>query len=304
MILFVIIVILLVLLYYKDYLRDLSFPFYSSTVIIMHNKPRLVVSLTTSPTRIFYIKPVIDSIMKQTIPADRIYLNLPNVFKRDNTVFSKPLPDFITKNPMIYVNWCEDFGPITKVLPTVPLEKDANTLILSIDDDIEYPVNFIETFLAFYKAYPNACITGTSYMYYEGNDKDKYLLNNYGLEGSLVELVEGYSGVLYHKEFLENINTSWLDEKSCKFGDDFYISNELRRKNIPIIKIGWRYLPIMKIKPLEYGFNSDALHKGAGGGNDKNYIKCSSILEKNNELYIDYYRRKATTTPTPIVNVS
>lgn len=307
---FVILCILLVLIYYKDYLRDLSFPIYSSSVIVLDKRPRLVVSLTTSPRRIKHIQPVIDSIMKQTIKPDRIYLNLPNVFKRDNSVFQKPLPEFITNNPLVYVNWCEDMGPITKVLPTIELEKDPETLILSIDDDIYYSPDHIELFLAFSKAYPNTCITGTSYMHYDKEDNQDIQQNNYGLEGIAVELVEGFSGVLYRKEFLENINTQWLKENACKFGDDFYISNELRRKNIPIIKIGWRYLPIMKIKPLDYGLNSDALHNGAKGGNGNNYFKCSEFLEQHNDLHINYFNKsglksnlkffKPTPTITPI----
>lgn len=287
-------VLLLLTYMYKDYLRDAWFR--SSVIVLaLEHPPRLVVSLTTSPKRIEYLEPVIDSIMKQTIVPEKIYLNLPELFKRDNTMFKKPLPEFITSNHLIYINWCEDIGPITKILPTIKLEPNPDTLILSIDDDIYYPPSLIETFLAFSQAYPDACITGTSYMYYDKPDKIKYSRNDYHLEGEPVELVEGYSGVLYHQKHLLNFDTRWLDTKSCAFGDDFYISNELRKKNIPIIKIGRKYAPIMNITPLEYGLKSDALHNGVAGGNSDNYIKCSAVLEKNNNLFIDYHRKVNST---------
>ena len=43
---------------------------------------KFCVSLTTIPSRINNIKPTIESIAKQSVKPSKIYLNLPNKFKR------------------------------------------------------------------------------------------------------------------------------------------------------------------------------------------------------------------------------
>ena len=45
---------------------------------------KFVVSFTTSPERISKIKPMIDSILKQSMAPDLFLLNIPEVFPRTN----------------------------------------------------------------------------------------------------------------------------------------------------------------------------------------------------------------------------
>ena len=240
----------------------------------------IVVSLTTSPKRISKIQPVIDCIEKQTIKPKYICLNLPRVYKRDNTTFAEPLPDFIANNQFVYVNWCEDIGPATKVISTAQVERDPDTLILSIDDDTYYPPMLIETFLQFSRWYPDAVITGTSHM------KDYRYVN--GHYGTYVELLEGFSGVLYKQRFLSGIDLHFLKERSCYLGDDFFLSNEILKQNVPIVMIGKRIEAIKKIRQLDYGFETDALHR-TNKGNIDNYKVCAKILDRHGQLYVTYY---------------
>lgn len=264
-------------------------------VKVIPKKPRIVISLTTSPTRITKLQPVIDSMMKQTIQPDKIYLNLPNVFKRDNTTFTLPLPEFITQNKSIYVHFCEDIGPATKILPVLSLEKDPDTILISIDDDINYPPQLIETFLGFSQDYPDACLTGTSYMLKENTNK-MYSNTPEKLQGQEVELLEGYSGVLYKRKFfseavLKKLYKSINENKGCKFGDDFSISNALISEGIQIIMIGITFNAVAEIMPFEYGFQNDALHLGSSGKyNNQNYESCSNYLQQNGELVINYHK--------------
>lgn len=237
---------------------------------------RIVVSLTTSPKRISKIQPVIECIEKQTIKPKYICLNLPRVYKRDNTTFQEPLPDFIVNNPFVYVNWCEDIGPATKVIPTAQVERDPDTLILSIDDDTYYPPMLIETFLQFSRWYPDAVITGTSFM-------------STSHDGTYVQLLEGFSGVLYKQRYLSRVDLHFLKERSCYLGDDFFLSNEILKQNVPIVRIGRQIEAIRKIKQLDYGFQMDALHLTNKGNND-NYKACAKILDRHGQLYITYYK--------------
>ena len=49
---------------------------------LKNSKDKVIISLTTSPTRILLMEPVINSILNQSYPPDLIRINIPKVFKR------------------------------------------------------------------------------------------------------------------------------------------------------------------------------------------------------------------------------
>lgn len=276
--------------------------------INFYSKPRIVVSLTTSPQRIHNIKAVLDAISNQTLKPDRIYLNLPKVFKRNNTTFDSKLPYFINDNPLVYVNFCDDIGPATKIIPTVLKEFWPNTYIFSIDDDTYYPKNTLEQFVNAANVFDNSIITGTSFI------KNNSIIDNkwfYDIKssklpifyGELVDILEGFSGVLYKRKYFSSsfMNDFYkdLNENSCKFGDDFYLSNLFKKHNIKIVSLNL-YINRGKfnndfVYQFHYGFGKDALHKGGdnktGVNNTDNYKVCTNYLDNKKELFIDYFKK-------------
>lgn len=235
--------------------------------------PEIIVSLTTSPKRIHKIKPLIDIIMNQTLPPDKMVLNLPYVFKRDNSFFSE-IPDFITNHPKIIVNRCEDIGPITKIIPTIQLYSNKpETIVISIDDDTEYCSNFIEVYLQYSQLHPNSVVVSATQLMVD-----------------LKYFIEGFKGVLYKVKFFKNFDYSSLGKENqpleCYLADDFVISNYLAKENIPVFHI----YDDSVVTQLDYGFQEDALHNGADNiavSNVDNYEKCSSYLLQNNQLYLN-----------------
>jgi hypothetical protein len=247
--------------------------------------PKIVISMTTSPKRIVHIESLLTILSNQTTPPNQIVLNLPYVFKRTNMEFGQ-IPEFVENNPLVRVNRCEDIGPATKILPTAGLFTDPETIIISVDDDIEYRNNFIETLLTYSKKHPDAVITGESFMRIDAPEdaKDKTAV--------YAELVEGYSAVLYKKRFLDNIPIADFVKypKFCYMADDFLLSNFLRKQNISIIvadePVGNKTTVNIY---LDYGSKDDALKNGADGttkNNIDNYKKCSNYLKENGDLYI------------------
>ena len=235
---------------------------------------RIVVSLTTSPRRINSIKPVIDCILNQTLKPVKIYLNLPKIFKRNNSKFGK-IPDFITNNSLIHINYCEDIGPLTKILPTAILLKNSRDvdLIVSVDDDIIYDKNTLQKFAQESINNPNIVLTGSSWTCNNLNE---------------CQIVEGWSGVGYKPEFLFDFDTSVLNDIECYLSDDFLISNHLSKKGIKIKRIN-----TVK-QPQNYGEEEDALHKGIVtdnwvNGKNYRYQDCSKLLSNNSKLYLKYY---------------
>jgi hypothetical protein len=250
-----------------------------------NNSSEIIVSMTTSPKRIGNIEPLLKCISNQSIPPNKIVLNLPFIFKRTNMEFDE-IPDFIINNPFVRINRCEDIGPSTKILPTALLFSDPETIIISVDDDIEYRDNFIETLIKYSSKHPDAVITGESFMRIKSTEDaiDK--------TATYAELVEGYSAVLYKKKFLDKIPIEEFIKypRFCYMADDFLLSNYLRKNNIPIIvadePVGNKTTVNIY---LEYGSQDDALKNGADGttiDNIDNYKKCSNYLKSNGDLYI------------------
>ena len=255
-------------------------------ILLIKNKSKLtnvnqeiIISLTTSPKRINKLENLFNTLSNQTIKPLKIVLNLVHVFKRNNTLFDK-IPDFILNNELVQINRCEDIGPSTKILPTVWLFKDnPETIIISVDDDIEYKNNLVELLLNYSNKYPDCVITGESFM----RLKDNY-----------AELVEGYSSVLYKQKFLNGLNQQEVLNypKYCYLADDFILSNYLRKNNTKIVVLD-NNKPYSNIY-LDYGNDEDALRNGAHGesvNNMDNYKKCNNYLKKIDNLYINYFEK-------------
>jgi len=114
---------------------------------------RIVISLTTVPDRVKLLKPVIKSLLDQSVKVDQIVLNLPKLCKE------KPydVPDDLKKMCNIFT--CgRDYGPGTKFIPTILREQEADTIIIMLDDDYIYGFNFIETILNEYNKNPDCSI--------------------------------------------------------------------------------------------------------------------------------------------------
>jgi hypothetical protein len=247
----------------------------------LKNKVPVIISLTTSPTRINNIKPVIDSILNQTIQPNSIYLNLPFVYKRTSDKFNK-IPDFLN-HPKIQINYVEDIGPITKILPTLRNNFIDDPLIISIDDDTIYGIKMIEIMLKYHQAFPNSVLTGSSYKNYS-----KLILDP--LPHRIGNMVEGFSGIAYPYKMFKNMDIDLNIPKECYFSDDFIISNYINNKNIPIITVR-NNDTLYKVKQLNFGFEKDALHRGAGAMiigakniHNANYSKCANYYNNKNEL--------------------
>jgi hypothetical protein len=276
----------------------------------------LVVSLTTSPTRIGQIKPMLDSVMAQTYKPDRIILNLPKVFGRTGDMFALPLPDFITNNPLIQVNFCDDIGPATKIISSLPLVSNPNTYIISVDDDTYYPPYLFGLYMKYTRLFPDCIITGSTFIENTDRLERRWFRNIVNQKiprftGKLADLLEGFSGVLYRRDYFSQELLSdfykHLNVKSCRLGDDFYLSNLFKkwRRKIVSLDIQHTYENFNPnwISQFKYGFNEDALHKHQDSnyqvdttyqvpdGNSNNYRNCTKILDENDDLYIDYFQK-------------
>ncbi|MEY8515924.1 hypothetical protein AALC25_03150 [Lachnospiraceae bacterium 29-84] len=118
-----------------------------------NRKEKLVVSLTTFPKRIHTVEVAIKSIMCQTVKPDKIILWL------SKEQFGEMIPDnlrfYVEKG--LTVRFCEDDLKSHKKYFYI-LKEQKKELIVTIDDDLIYPENLLESLLIKHKDYPNAVV--------------------------------------------------------------------------------------------------------------------------------------------------
>lgn len=109
----------------------------------------IVVSLTTHGKRIYDVALAIESIMQQSMKANRIILWLSDSFQ--NTKLPKLL--VLQQKRGLEVAFCKDLGPYTKLIPA--LKRFPNEAIITIDDDAFYDYDVLERLIKAYLANPS-----------------------------------------------------------------------------------------------------------------------------------------------------
>ena len=177
----------------------------------------IYISLSTIPSRIKNINKSIESFLNQTLKPDKIFINIPNKYRRfEQMIDEKDIPKF--NNNIVEITRCDDFGPGTKLMGSLEKLK-KNSLIILADDDNIYENYMVEKFYYFYKVAPE-----NAYSFYVhpldnfpiGQGADGFAISTNHLEGI--------------KKFYEKIVK---DYKELFLYDDLWISYFLHffRKN-------------------------------------------------------------------------
>ena len=99
---------------------------------------RIIISMTSWPKRIGNVKTVLESLLKQTVKADLIELNLSlQEFPNKEIDLPEDLNDLINNNKCIEINWVEEnTGVFKKLIPTIKkFLGEEEYYLLSVDDD-------------------------------------------------------------------------------------------------------------------------------------------------------------------------
>jgi hypothetical protein len=145
-----IISLIITLLYYFGIIRyfEMHFSGYEKYLNNYKNlekaseKNKVVISLTTTPDKIKKLKPILNSLLDQTVKVDQIALNIPK-----DKEYNIPQE----YNDILNVFYCgQDYGCATKFIPTILREDSENTIILILDDKYIYGKDYIETMIEHY----------------------------------------------------------------------------------------------------------------------------------------------------------
>lgn len=202
------------------------------------NNDEIVFSLTSLPWRLKHLVKNLDNI-RNNIPNAEIHLNLPKIVKRTNDKWDlDKIPEHIKNDKNIKIFLIDDIGPVSKLLPTLKRINNPNTLIITIDDDIIYDIDYLKKFIDLSKKYSNNILSPKIGAFFDINLKQFKYLNELNKKNNFFYLVEGFRGIGYPKLLMTNRIINQIEKLSkldnCFTSDDLIISYVLYKNNIKI----------------------------------------------------------------------
>lgn len=136
----------------------------------------IVVSLTTTPSRIGLIEPALKSLLDQSPAPARIVLNVPYVSRREGIKYV--IPDALSGLASVHIQRGEDLGPATKLIPTLS-HPDRDAPILVVDDDRIYPRWLVGRYAEAARSWPDRALTLAGWVVPRDlTDRDTTILGN------------------------------------------------------------------------------------------------------------------------------
>ena len=239
-------------------------------------KGKIIVGLTTTPTRIGKIMPTIQSLLAQSRPADQIILSVPEKLARTGERFGDIPKEILAlaKAGKLQIHRTKDYGPATKFIGPLEVGGDPDDKICWLDDDILYSPLLLQTLADELETRPTTAL-GVCGFFMTGN-------TGYAIapdHGGHAEILEGFGGVMCRRSDMPKADL-WPAIPASEFAglspvarakflaDDYMMSTELRKAgtatlvcNTPELNRG----NSLKIRPE--GLGADALqnNKGTGG---------------------------------------
>lgn len=192
---------------------------------------KVIITLTTIPNRlnktIGGLKPAIDKLLNLSYGNYEIHLNIPFFCKKSNEEYVMPKWLDEIKDFKLKIFRTEDYGSLTKILPTLlRLDRNDDTILITVDDDLEYIDGFIEYHLEKRKQYPNYALGFAGLSAIDNNCHFCTTLQ----KDTRVKILEGYKTVSYRNSFFKQ---DFFDEFVGKsWSDDILLSAYMGKHNI------------------------------------------------------------------------
>jgi len=209
---------------------------------------RIITTGTVIPTREESVIRAIKSIQDGRVKPDALYINIPRRYAR----FKEPLdPQLIPKlkEMGVHVNEIdEDRACFNKILPTLEFEKDPETLIVTMDDDMTYSPNYIGGLLAAHEQMGG--VVGYSGLWYPESAKKNgsdplryYVIQEHGARAEILENGFGTMLPLWAVRGFPYIEPLGPDmDPTFYLSDDYVMGRFYDFKNIPKRVVKWEQI--------------------------------------------------------------
>jgi hypothetical protein len=238
---------------------------------LRERQKRFIISLTSYPARYPKLPLVLDSLLNQTIKAEKIVLTLT---KEESSKLTPELRKYIDSGKVELLIANEDLRPHNKYFHA--MQKYPAHAIITVDDDVIYAKTMAESLLKGYWDHPN-CVVARR-VHRKRRDRSGKLLpySRWGYECKTVRtpsmelFATGVGGVLYPPNILDISDKDLPMIREIIGADDVFLNHIETKKKIKVL-----YVKDASDKPLnDEKTQAQALHKTncAGGANDR-YIK-------------------------------
>lgn len=188
-------------------------------------KPHIIISLTSYPARINTIHLCINSLLRQTRPADMLILWL----ARSQFPQKEDLPLKLRKLESygLQIRFCEDIRSYKKIVYSA--QEYPDSIIITADDDVLYPESWLYNLLETYNKFNNCvCCYRAHKIVTEGDTIAEYRKwiglspNEKGPSSELIPI--GVGGVLYPEGFFSDVKFDInLIKNICPTTDDLWL---------------------------------------------------------------------------------
>ncbi|OWZ09581.1 hypothetical protein PHMEG_00017693 [Phytophthora megakarya] len=283
----------------------------STSMSAAQARPRIVFSFTTTTRGINEMQSTVDALVHQEGEGfDAVYVIVPKMY-RDEVV---AIPDWLLDDRKLnrtefrgihfgmgnspyhdklrLIVLDTDFGPASKVLGTLLVEQDPDTIIVYGDDDRVYPPQLCERALHYTHKYPNDAIAVLGG--WIAAEDGLYCGRSLAVGVNSVSFVGGAGGVAVKRKFfgLEEATMPAFEvanmSKACFLGDDYYLSHLLSRNGVRRRLVSDSCWNIeMLTESFSHGGLSYAPSEHPGGANVEHYQQCIRELGKDQDLSHD-----------------
>lgn len=253
----------------------------------------VIISLTSYPKRINEVVYTIHSLLNQDWKADKIILWLA---EKEFPKHEENLPEDLLrlKQYGLTIKWCDSLKSYKKLIPS--LQEYPDSLIITADDDLYYPKEWLRKLYEHHKNYPNDIVTHRARKirfkdcelrnYKEWtvceNEEDASFLNFFTTGGGTLFPPNSLSKTVYQTK---------MYDKLCPTGDDiwFWAMAVLNNTKIRVVKNN--ICDITYVNPArDIVFNKDTLWSYNETHNDEQFKLLLEEFPNIKEKILDEYK--------------
>ena len=229
-----------------------------------------IITCTTVPNRIDKIRATLCSILDSSVAVDEIRLNIP-YYSSQGVKYH--IPKWLKRLSSIKIyRTIKDWGPATKLIPTLLDKNNKNKKIIVVDDDVIYGYNTFETLNEYFDKYnkdDTVAITMYGDLFKETNTMTTRIIN-YVKGDNYTELLRGHSGYMVKRDmFTEKVFDYSKAPKETFFVDDHWFSHHLMKNKVKILQVGMKYNAVPLPDMLACNFDGLARQNNYDGHNER-----------------------------------